>query len=477
MADVFIAAPATDEARARGLAEALVALGFDAAASTPGETEIGPLIETAKCVVALWTGAEPPTWMAVLATMALQQNKLVCAATRAEVIPAPFRAAPAIDLAPRDRTAFKVKFTALLAAIDKLAPTEGKAEALPDALIKARAALLARPPSPPRRVLQSVAVFTAGVAMLFALGYGAGRVMQAVRSGEFLVTTTQAEAAPTSAPLEAPQALPISWSELEQQHNWRVAAQKLSDDDRIKRRAASGDARAQALACLGHLAGAEGFLPSPTAAREYCDQSAEQNEAAGLYLSWVLQRSAPHAGIDAITARERLAQAARLGWLPAQLDYAELLSERRAMDSQAEAGRYFLAAAERGDARGQFLYARWLRDSPAGPRDAAAALPYLERAAEGDQVDALHLLATLFRDGRDVARDPARARALYERAARQNYPPSMFNLADLLRSGSPPERARAVQLYQALVCLRDEQQIQPMAERRLRALRESAVCR
>lgn len=477
MAEVFIAAPAVEQARAQGLAQALAALGFDVAASTPGEAEIGPLVENTKCVVALWSGAAPPTWMAVLAAMALQRDKLVCANTSRDAAPAPFRAAPSIDLAPRDRTAFKARFGALIAAIDKLAPTKANAAALPEALIEARAALLRQPPSPRQQLWSKAAGFAAAIAVLFAVGFGAGRLIQAVRSGALLVTTTQAEAAPTVAPMEpAAQALPVSWPELEQQP-WRQAAQHLSDGDQIKARARRGDARAQALACLGHLSGADGFLPSPTAAREYCDQSAAQNEAAGLYLSWVLQRAAPHAGVDAATARERLAQAARLGWLPAQIEYAQLLAERGSLEAQAEAGRLWLAAAERGDPRGQFFYARWLRDSPAGPRDPAAAIPFLERAAARDQVDALHLLATLYRDGRGVARDPARARSLYERAARQDYPPSMFNLADMLRAGSAQDRARAVRLYQALACLRDEQQIQPMAERRLRALRESAACR
>ena len=478
MAEVFIAAPAVEQAQAQGLAGALAGLGFDVATSAPSEAEIGPLVDNTKCVVALWSGGEPPTWMAVLATIAQQQGKLVCANVRQGATPpAPFRAAPSVELAPRERTAFKVKFSALIAAIDKLAPTKANAAALPDALIKARAALLQRPPSPRQKLPSNAAGFAAAIIALFAVGFGAGRVIQMVRSGELLVTTTQAAAAPTvAAPPPAAQALPVSWAELERQP-WREAAQRLSDDDQIKARAQRGDARAQALACLGHLAGAEGFLPSPTAAREYCDQSAAQNEAAGLYLSWVLQRSAPHAGIDAATARERLAQAARLGWLPAQIEYAQLLAERGSVEAQAEAGRLWLAAAERGDPRGQYFYARWLRDSPAGPRDPAAALPFLERAAARDQVDALHLLATLYRDGRDVARDPARARSLYERAARQAYPPSMFNLADMLRTGSAQDRARAVELFQALVCLRDEQQIQPMAERRLRALRESAACR
>jgi hypothetical protein len=225
------------------------------------------------------------------------------------------------------------------------------------------------------------------------------------------------------------------------------------------------------------MAGAEGFLPSPTAAREQCDASAAQQNAAGLYYSWVLRRTAPHAGIDEGTARMRLAEASRLNWAPAQIDYAQVLSGEASAQSQADAGRLFLAAAERGDPRGQFFYARWLRDSPAGPRDPSAAAPYLERAAESGQVDALHMLATFNRDGIGVPRNETRAKALYERAAQQHYPASMFNLADMLRDGAEAERARAASLYAELACMRDERQIQPMAVARLRALRQSAACR
>jgi TPR repeat protein len=323
-------------------------------------------------------------------------------------------------------------------------------------------------------------VFIAGVAALFALGFGAGRLINAARSGEFLVAATpSADAAPARA-AATPVEPDLSRLNLEARP-WREAA---ADIDRamaalIKTRAAEGDARAQALACLGHLAGAEDFLPSPSAAREQCDAAAAQRDPAGLYLSWVLQRTAPHAGLDDETARARLAEAAQLGWLPAQIDYASALASdaRAPLEAQAEAGRLWLAAAERGDPRGQYHYARWLRDSAAGPRDPAAAVPYLERAANRGQVEALHMLATFYRDGIGVTRNEGRARALYEQAARENHPPSMFNLADMLRRGSDPERARAVQLYQSLACMRDQVQIQALAQQRLRALRRSAACR
>ncbi|MBX9745307.1 MAG: hypothetical protein K2X34_00300, partial [Hyphomonadaceae bacterium] len=240
---------------------------------------------------------------------------------------------------------------------------------------------------------------------------------------------------------------------------------------RIKAGAERGEALQQTLACLAHLGGAEGFLPSPVSAREQCDAASAQDNPAALYFSWVLHREAPHAGLTEAEARGRLAQAARLGFTPALIDYAQTLND------QAEAGRLFLAAAEENDPRGQFQYARWLRDSPAGPRDPVAAIPYLERAARAGQHDAQHMLATLYRDGIGVERNAGRARALYEQAARGRHTPAMFNLADMLRDGAPEDRARAIALYRQLACMPDERQIQPMAAARLRALQESASCR
>jgi TPR repeat protein len=87
------------------------------------------------------------------------------------------------------------------------------------------------------------------------------------------------------------------------------------------------------------------------------------------------------------------------------------------------------------------------------------------------------MLATFHRDGVGVTINPTRAKALYDRASQQEHPPSMFNLADMLRSGTEAERERAITLYQALACMRDERQIQPMALQRLRALQATASCR
>ena len=481
MAEVFVAAAMSEEAQARGLAEALRLLGFDAASGAPAENDIAATAEGSKCVLVLWsrTAAAAP-WLTALAVLAQERKKLISAEAAGGTTPGPFKTAPRVELPARDRTKFKARFEALVVEIDKLTPTKGDAKALPDALAKARAALLQ--PSQPEGALppwRTLGAFALAVGVLFAVGFGAGRVLNAVRSGELLVATTTADAAPAQTAAVIEEASEgFNWRVLERQP-WRDAAARLTDADGIKRRALTGDAQAQTMACLGHMAGVEGFLPSPTAAREFCDAAAEQHEPGGLYLSWMLHRPAPHAGIGEREANERLAEAARLGWSAAQVDYALMLAPdaRAPLEAQGEAGRLWLAASEAGDPRGQYFYARWLRDSRAGPRDPIAAVPYLERAVNGGQPEAQHMLATLYRDGIGVERNAGRARALYEQAARQHHAPSMFNLADMLRQGGREDRARAVELYKQLACMRDELQIQPLAVQRLRALQERADCR
>lgn len=493
MAEIVVSAAPGDEARAAAMAEALAALGFEAAL-TPGDAEAPKAIEEAKCVLALWSpSAATAPMLAVQATLAMQGAKLVCAEFADDCVPALFQSAPTTNLAVRDRLAFKERFEALVEQIEKLTPTEGDGDALPEALIKARSALNngAEEPQPPqeRKPFQwkGLAGVAAMVAVLFALGVGASRLVSFLRDQPMLVAHTPSAAAAEAIPVGPARAAAtvqrasvagygLTEADLERL-SWRDAAAKIrpGQAERIKADAQNGDAFAQTVACIGHMAGAQGFLPSPTAASEYCNDASGQNQRAALYLSWVLRRTTPHAAIDEGTARDRLAEAARRGLTVAQVDYALLLAPdaRAPMQAQEEAGRMLLAAAEHGDARGQYNYAKWLRDSPAGPRDPSVAVPYLQRAADANDPEAQHMLATLYRDGIGVPRDDARARALYERAAARNFAPSMFNLADLVRAS---DRARAADLYRRLACMRDEHQISVMAVRRLHALGEAARC-
>jgi TPR repeat protein len=312
--------------------------------------------------------------------------------------------------------------------------------------------------------------------LLFAVGIGASRLMTALRTTPLHVARAADAVTVTPTALPTP---PYGLTEAQLETlPWREAAARLTatQTERIKAAAERGDAFAQTLACLGHLTGAANFLPSPTAAGGYCDQASAQNYRAGLYLSWTLRRSAANAPITEAVARDRLARAAQAGLVAAQIDYAQMIAPdaRAPAASQVEAGRLLLAAAEQGDPRGQYYYARWLRDSPAGPRNPTAAIPYLQHAADAGEADALHMLATFYRDGVGVPRDSGRARALYQRAAAQSFTPSMMNLADMLRGSDP---THAAQLYAQLACMRDEHQIAPLAARRLHAMGQTATCR
>jgi len=483
MAEVFVAAAPGHEPQAKAFADALTFLGYKAEAGAPNETDIAKRADEAKCVLVLWSvAAAGAPWVAARAILALDRKNLVNAELESGTTPAPFQGAPKVDLLPRDRARFKKRFEALVVELDKLSPAKADPAKLLDAVAKARAGLLAQPVPERKPRWRLPVLMAAGVAALFVVGFGAGRLVQAVRSGSFTFSlptaAPQADAAPASTATAAPAALTLT--DLKGRA-WRDIASGIDETaaERIKADAQGGDALAQTLACIGHMAGAAGFLPSPTAAREQCDAGSAQNNPAALYYSWVLHREAPHAGMDAAVARQRLAQAAELNWTPAQVDYALVLAPDASapIASQAEAGRLLLAAAESGDPRGQYQYARWLRDSRAGPRDPAAAIPFLDRAATGGQLEAAHMLATLYRDGIGAPRNPARARTLYEQAARGHYAPAMFNLADMLRGGPAEDRARAIALYSELACMPDERQIQPLAAARLRALQQSASCR
>lgn len=501
MSAVLIAATEADASQAKALGAALNALGFAASAEPPtpadgvAETDATALlraaIEAAKCVVICWTdAASRDAALAFEATLAMERKKLVCVELQHDATPTLFRTAPRVGLAFNNRVKFKTAFEALVGEIAKLTETEAKPDPPPNVLADLRVALT-RPADKARKKAPLLAL-SLSVGFLFVVGFGAGRLINALRNGATLAPAA-AEAtaltetktgllAPGDAQLWTERLLQgdprtprygVSLADLEALP-WREAAAKIAPDQaaRIESDARAGDAYAQTIACLGHLSGAGGFMPSPAAAREFCDAGAAQHHPAALYLSWSLRRAAPQVATDAETAREQLIAAARQGWATAQIEYAQMLAPdaRAPLPAQVEAGRLLLAAAERGDARGQYQYARWLRDSPAGPRDPAAAAPFLEHASAQGELEATHMLATLYRDGQGVARDAGHARALYEAAAQRNYTPSMFNLADMLRRGPAQERARAVELYQTLACARDELQISGLAAQRLREM-------
>src|SRR5690606_14054996 len=95
------------------------------------------------------------------------------------------------DLALRDRTAFKARFQALIEEVGKLSPTKANVAALPSVLAVTRSALMKRRETGGEKQLKTLGVFAAAVAALFVVGFGAGRVINLVRSGELSLASFQ----------------------------------------------------------------------------------------------------------------------------------------------------------------------------------------------------------------------------------------------------------------------------------------------
>src|SRR5262245_23133166 len=98
MADIFISYATADRDRARTIAEALTARGFSVwwdRAIPPGrvfDEVIEEALETAKCVVVLWSAASAAsTWVKAEAGEALKRNVLVPALIQPVKIPLEFR--------------------------------------------------------------------------------------------------------------------------------------------------------------------------------------------------------------------------------------------------------------------------------------------------------------------------------------------------------------------------------------------------
>ncbi len=79
------------------------------------------------------------------------------------------------------------------------------------------------------------------------------------------------------------------------------------------------------------------------------------------------------------------------------------------------------AAAERGAASGQTLYAELLEHGDGGPTDYAAAARWYRQAADQGHIHALFVLGRMYHDGRGVNRDSTFGDSLLLLAAEQGY--------------------------------------------------------
>lgn len=102
------------------------------------------------------------------------------------------------------------------------------------------------------------------------------------------------------------------------------------------------------------------------------------------------------------------------------------------------------AAARRGDAEAQMLLA--LGHLAPGSRDAAAALPWLHRAAQQGHADAQYRLGQLIEAGEGTRREPAWAAVWIHRAAERGHAPAHFAMAllQIAAEGTARDEAEAL---------------------------------
>ncbi|MBR0672375.1 tetratricopeptide repeat protein [Neoroseomonas soli] len=158
----------------------------------------------------------------------------------------------------------------------------------------------------------------------------------------------------------------------------------------------------------------------------------------------LLQTSAdvPSAAPPAPTAAERR-EAARL-----YRDGLRALNppRRGAAGDPDGAARLIEAAANLGDPDAQMMVAAGHLYRPDGGRDAAAALPWLHRAAQQGNKEAQYRLARLLEAGEGTRREPAWAAVWFQRAAERGHPEAQYALAlmQIVGEGTARDEAEAL---------------------------------
>jgi TPR repeat protein len=116
--------------------------------------------------------------------------------------------------------------------------------------------------------------------------------------------------------------------------------------------------------------------------------------------------------------------------------------ERGLPQDYGEARAWCAAAAARGNASTQTLYAQLLEYGEGGPQDLAGAARWYRRAAEQGHLHAQYVLGLFFLDGRGVAVDTATADSLLQAASIQGMREASRVLRELRRRHAPA-RSRA----------------------------------
>lgn len=110
----------------------------------------------------------------------------------------------------------------------------------------------------------------------------------------------------------------------------------------------------------------------------------------------------------------------------------------------------FLRAAEKGDARAQYLAGKCLVHGDGTVKDPGLGVQYLERAVQQDHADAMHLLGVCYTQGWGVEFDEAKATELFQRAVSHDSVTAYFNLAARYAQGKgvPRDPDIAADLFQ-----------------------------
>lgn len=173
-----------------------------------------------------------------------------------------------------------------------------------------------------------------------------------------------------------------------------------------------------------------------TAAAETYRKAAKLGSVFGAYGLGLILRDNLSMQSDPGEARRFLEQAAQDGFIPAMLEYANMLDSGTGGPADlAQAQHWYEQAAGRGQPTAMNLLGVYLATGKGGETDLAKATDLFERAAKLSSADALANLGALYEVGKGVERNVIKARSLYEEAAKNGSTLAMRRLTTLAISG------------------------------------------
>ena len=147
-------------------------------------------------------------------------------------------------------------------------------------------------------------------------------------------------------------------------------------------------------------------------------------------------------GKDLETARKLFLKSAKLGFFPAQRDYAIMAyNGEGGLRDPVASSVWMKKAAEQGDAGAALYYGNFCLAGLEGHKDKAAAGNWWRKAAEQNLPEAQHNLALLFLQGDGVAQDDAAGLSWLQRAAQGGYALSQLYLGMIYMKGTDKKSA------------------------------------